>query len=167
MTKPEFNETGSKYLRFFRHLKDGYGDVYTCILAFDVRCPARAHAIKKLLCAGLREKGDALQDLREAQDAVKRAIQLEEDRLREESEIVDETSLQSIRPSILVNFGPTGKVGRELGIVVEDDPKVGTLTMLISLLGRMREKIANLQASQPVNTIAEMEAEEPEARSVI
>lgn len=57
-------------------------DVYCVLEAFSVTCPARAHAVKKLLCAGLRGKGDALTDLRETLVAVERAIQLEEDRCR-------------------------------------------------------------------------------------
>lgn len=53
-------------------------DVYSVLKAFDVTCPARQHAIKKLLCSGIRGKGDAAQDLDEAYEAVGRAIQLEE-----------------------------------------------------------------------------------------
>ena len=52
-------------------------DVYEVLEAFKVTCPARQHAIKKLLCAGLRDKGDALQDLQEAASAVGRACALE------------------------------------------------------------------------------------------
>jgi hypothetical protein len=69
--------SGSKYLRDVQ-LVGGKIDVYAVLVAFDVRCPARQHAIKKLLCAGLRGKGDELQDLREAGDAVARAIQIKE-----------------------------------------------------------------------------------------
>lgn len=70
--------SGSKYLRKIK--KDGAEvsiDVYDVLVAFKVTCPARAHAVKKLLCAGLRGKGDCLQDLNETLDAVKRAIQIE------------------------------------------------------------------------------------------
>ena len=48
--------------------------------AFDVRCPARQHAIKKLLCAGLRGKADTLQDLMECRDGITRAIAMEQTR---------------------------------------------------------------------------------------
>lgn len=51
-------------------------DVYAILVAFDVTCPARQHAIKKLLCAGLRGKGSAHQDLAEARVAIDRALQL-------------------------------------------------------------------------------------------
>lgn len=68
--------SGSKYLRSV-HLVDGKIDVYAVLEAFSVTCPARQHAIKKLLCAGIRGKGDELQDLEESQDAVSRAIQMQ------------------------------------------------------------------------------------------
>ena len=59
------------------------GDVYSVLEAFGVTCPARAHAIKKLLCAGIRGKGDSIQDLKETKDAIVRAIELETQRLNE------------------------------------------------------------------------------------
>ena len=68
--------SGDKYLRKIT-TKDGRVDVYDVLEAFSVTCPARQHAVKKLLCAGIRGKGDCSQDLREAQDAVVRAIELE------------------------------------------------------------------------------------------
>lgn len=76
--------SGDKYLRRIIG-KDGTAvvvDVYAVIDAFDVKCPARQHAIKKIACTGIRGKGDALQDLREARDAVDRAIELEEHRIK-------------------------------------------------------------------------------------
>jgi hypothetical protein len=66
-----------KYVYEGTHTKDfAYIDVYDVLVAFDVTCPARQHAIKKLLCAGLRGKGDVESDLRESGEAVNRAIQL-------------------------------------------------------------------------------------------
>lgn len=76
MTK--FNESGSKYLREMKCLVDGKADIYSVIETFQVKCPARQHAIKKILCSGIRGKGDELQDLREARDAIDRAIQMYE-----------------------------------------------------------------------------------------
>lgn len=73
----EFNQSGSKYLRDIPCLVDGKADVYAVLDAFQVTCPARQHAIKKLLCAGIRNKGTCLQDLTEARDAIDRAIQME------------------------------------------------------------------------------------------
>lgn len=72
--------TGSKYFKPIRGLISGHADVYAVLETFKVACPARQHAIKKLLFAGMRSKGDAVQDLREAADAIERAIQLEQDR---------------------------------------------------------------------------------------
>lgn len=53
-------------------------DIYEIILAYAVACPARQHAIKKLLCAGLRNKGSELQDLLEAQMSLSRAIEIQQ-----------------------------------------------------------------------------------------
>lgn len=55
-------------------------DVYSVLEAFDVRCPARQHALKKLLCAGIRGKGGVLSDLNEAKVSIERAIQLQVNR---------------------------------------------------------------------------------------
>lgn len=71
-----FNKSGSKYLRDIILTEDGKIDVYAVLLAFNVTCPARQHAIKKLLCSGIRGKGDAEQDLKEAKDAIERSIEL-------------------------------------------------------------------------------------------
>jgi hypothetical protein len=60
-------------------------DVYCVLVAFDVDCPAVAHAVKKLLTAGQRGKGSALDDLIGAQAAISRAIELE--RLRAAKEL--------------------------------------------------------------------------------
>jgi hypothetical protein len=72
--------SGSKYTRTI-HSAVCQGefvtvDVYAVLVAFDVRCPARQHAIKKLLCAGIRGKSTEEQDLREARDSISRAIEL-------------------------------------------------------------------------------------------
>ena len=53
-------------------------DVYEVFKAFDVQCPATQHAIKKLLCAGLRAKGSRMDDLKGAMAALNRAIDFEE-----------------------------------------------------------------------------------------
>jgi hypothetical protein len=79
--------SGSKYLRTILPAidKDEDGskwyptiiDVYCILDAFPCSAPV-GHAVKKLLCMGIRGKGNALQDLKEARDAITRAIQLEE-----------------------------------------------------------------------------------------
>jgi hypothetical protein len=75
----------TKYRRVIRDIDTGQPivvDVYAVLEAFRVTCPARQHAIKKLLAAGTRGKGDTIQDLQEAVVAVQRAVLLEEQRDR-------------------------------------------------------------------------------------
>ena len=70
----------NKYLRHINSSHDRLGvtvDVYEVLEAFNVTCPARQHAIKKLLCSGLRGKGSVSQDLIEAGQAVSRAIEMQ------------------------------------------------------------------------------------------
>lgn len=62
---------------------DGEVDVYSVLEAFDVRCSATAHAIKKLLCAGIRGKGNKVQDLQESKVAIDRAIVIAENNAKE------------------------------------------------------------------------------------
>lgn len=69
--------SGVKYLRSIKGMDV---DVYDVLEAFNVTCPAIAHAVKKLLLPGGRGKGPTDQDLREAIDALIRAIQLEQER---------------------------------------------------------------------------------------
>lgn len=84
MPKPIIEHEGRKYLRLIMDAHDpnitADVDVYAVLTAFGVTCPARAHAIKKLLCCGSRGKGTALDDLLGVEAAVARAIQLEEQR---------------------------------------------------------------------------------------
>lgn len=77
MSKIDHGET--KYDRIVKGAKkDGTIDVYAVLLTFNVTCPARQHALKKLLCTGIRGKGSTLQDLKETKVAIERAIELEE-----------------------------------------------------------------------------------------
>lgn len=55
-------------------------DVYWVLNAWGVQCHATGHAIKKLLNAGQRGVKPTRQDLNEAIDSIKRAIELLEDR---------------------------------------------------------------------------------------
>lgn len=59
-------------------------DVYDVLIAFNVTCPARAHAVKKLLCTGIRGKGDSVQDLTESVMAIERSLDIERNRLKNE-----------------------------------------------------------------------------------
>lgn len=73
---------GAKYLREIRSAESDdviRVDVYAVLVAFGVTCPATAHAIKKLLCAGTRGKGSVRDDLVGVLAAVNRAIDLLEE----------------------------------------------------------------------------------------
>lgn len=53
-------------------------DIYLVCQRFNVTNPAIFHAVKKLLVAGRRGYKDSVQDLKEAELAIHRAIELEE-----------------------------------------------------------------------------------------
>lgn len=72
--------SGNKYHRQIQGLKAGGGgvvtvDVYSVLTAFPTGHPGCDHAVKKILCAGIRGKGSRVQDLREARDALTRAVE--------------------------------------------------------------------------------------------
>lgn len=79
--KPITEHEGKKYLRTIVDTTDPAKtcqiDVYAVIVAYQITCPAVAHALKKLLCAGQRGKGDVIADLTGAIAAINRAIQLQ------------------------------------------------------------------------------------------
>lgn len=74
--------TGTRYVREIPTLNElpegviALVDVYCVLEAFEIRCPAAAHELKKRLCAGIRGKNDVEQDLKEADDAGVRAREL-------------------------------------------------------------------------------------------
>lgn len=76
------SHSGNKYIRRIvsctDHKTATLVDVYAVLKAFNVTCPATAHAVKKLLCTGVRGKADAATDLSEARDAITRAMQMVE-----------------------------------------------------------------------------------------
>lgn len=65
--------------KYSRPCKGVTVDVYDVLQAFAVTNPATQHAIKKLLCAGLRGHKDKMQDLTEALKSIERAIELEKE----------------------------------------------------------------------------------------
>lgn len=70
-------------------------DIYSVLEAYKVTCQPTGHAIKKLLCAGSRGKGDRLADLVGAKAAIQRAIELEKSRVQdreqeEKKEVISE-----------------------------------------------------------------------------
>ena len=72
---------GKKYLKKIVSAEDHHSfvmvDIYAVTDAFDVKCDRIAHAIKKLLMAGKRGKGDKSADLVGAIAAINRAIDRE------------------------------------------------------------------------------------------
>jgi hypothetical protein len=67
--------------KYERELTDRFSntciiDVYDVLVAFNVTCPAIQHAVKKLLCTGIRGHKDSAQDLIEAKESIARAIEL-------------------------------------------------------------------------------------------
>lgn len=90
---------GTKYHRAVHGWEEGTGkpvdvlvDVYAVLDGFGVECPAVAHAVKKLIAAGVRGQKGTEQDLREAHESIGRAIQMSRrqakraDRIRAEAE---------------------------------------------------------------------------------
>ncbi len=80
------NASGRKYFRAIKGAKCEIGghpealtmiDIYAVIETFGLTCPARQHALKKILLAGERGKNDTVDDLKEARDAIGRAIELQ------------------------------------------------------------------------------------------
>jgi len=97
--RPIASHSGNKYVRTIHDVDSTPDavrtcrvDVYKVIVAFGVTCPGVQHALKKLLCAGLRDKGGRTQDLREAMDALFRAIQEAELAEAEGKKLVDDLS---------------------------------------------------------------------------
>ncbi len=78
-----------------RVLDEGVLDVYDVIVAYQVTCPARQNAIKKLLCSGQRGHKDTLTDLEEAAVNIDRAILLVKDTIPvEDTAVVPERHQQ-------------------------------------------------------------------------
>jgi len=64
--------------KYQREIKPGvYVDVYDVLKAFEVSCPAMAHAIKKCLAPGQRGVKDAEQDKEEAIMSITRSIMMD------------------------------------------------------------------------------------------
>ena len=78
-----WNESGylgplRKHNKYQREIKPGtWVDVYDVLRAFDVTCPAMAHAVKKCLAPGQRGVKDSVQDKNEAIASIKRSIEME------------------------------------------------------------------------------------------
>lgn len=74
--KANLANNNSKYVRTIKGVSV---DVYDVLKAFNVRCPAMQHALKKMLCSGLRGHKDMFQDKEEAIQSIKRSIELDKE----------------------------------------------------------------------------------------
>lgn len=64
--------------KYHKEIKPGvWVDVYDVLAAFQVKCPAMAHAIKKCLMPGLRGSKGVTQDKAEAIASINRSIELQ------------------------------------------------------------------------------------------
>lgn len=63
--------------KYIRTIKGVDMDVYDVLKGFNITCPAMQHALKKMLCSGLRGYKDSVQDKNEAIASIKRSIELE------------------------------------------------------------------------------------------
>ena len=72
--------------KYKRQLKGVEFDVYDVIHAFKVTNPVLQHAIKKLLMPGERGAKDAVQDLKEAMQAIERAIEMIEPEVNDKAQ---------------------------------------------------------------------------------
>ena len=64
----------SHYYKNVAHLESI--DVYRVLELFDVTDPCLQHAVKKLLCAGVRGVKDQNKDIQEAIDSLQRALEM-------------------------------------------------------------------------------------------
>lgn len=72
----EFEPVDPQLSKYHKRIRSETVDVYDVLVAFNVTCPARQHAIKKLLMAGLRGAKNEIDDLQESYDSIERAIEL-------------------------------------------------------------------------------------------
>ena len=62
--------------KYTRVIKGVNADVYDVLLAFGVTCPAMQHALKKMLCTGLRGHKSFHKDADEAIESIERSKEL-------------------------------------------------------------------------------------------
>jgi hypothetical protein len=86
----------SRYLKTFHSVdrQAFQADVYSVLVAFGVACPARQHAIKKLLMPGQRGAKSTVQDLDEALVSVSRAIDMVRARLPDGGTLTGEPEVE-------------------------------------------------------------------------
>lgn len=73
-------DTGEKYWRPLKRVRNGKIDVYSVLEIFDITSPPMHNCIKKILFPGVRGSKDEIKDLKEALNNIARRIEdLEED----------------------------------------------------------------------------------------
>lgn len=74
----KLNETPGEGIKskYHKQIRSESVDVYDVLVAFNVTCPAVAHAVKKLLMPGKRHAKTKVEDLTEAKDSIVRAIEI-------------------------------------------------------------------------------------------
>ena len=77
LTDDSYNNSISKS-KYTRKCNGVEMDVYDVLKAFEVKCPALQHLIKKALCAGLRGHKNQQEDLQDILSSAKRAVELNE-----------------------------------------------------------------------------------------
>ena len=117
---------GKKYWRTIHSIPKGDGTHDSCVIdtycignAYEVTCMARQHALKKLLCAGLRGKGDELADLIEAGEALQRSI--DEVRRKYEEEKKQKSVTGPIDNVTTKDAGPGQEKGKQTGSKIFDE----------------------------------------------
>ena len=133
-------------------------DVYSVLEAFGVSCPARQHAVKKLLMAGKRGHKDEIQDLQEAIVSMSRAAGMARARLPEGGQKKGESAVACNDITLTeIEIDASGRVTVRSGCTLTGEPepeppKVVTL-----------EPCAPISYIQPAGTVQQL-PEEPEPK---
>lgn len=107
-----------KYNHYFKNVAHLEAlDVYRVLQLFGVTDPCLQHAIKKLLCAGVRGVKDQSKDIQEAIDALNRSLEMRRE---------DYMKVSTSRSPVQRNLDPVNVVIPEIdGLVVAMDPSAG------------------------------------------
>lgn len=88
-----------KYNHYFKNVAHLEAlDVYRVLQLFGVTDPCLQHAIKKLLCAGVRGVKDQSKDIQEAIDALNRSLEMRQE---------DDTGVAKVETQCKKEFGST------------------------------------------------------------
>ena len=99
-------------------------DVYSVLEAFGVSCPARQHAVKKLLMAGKRGHKDEIQDLQEAIVSMSRAAGMARARLPEGGQKKGESAVACNDITLTeIEIDASGRVTVRSGCTLTGEPE--------------------------------------------